>query len=377
MNLIKSFYKTKTLASNGIFISITVIILLVVGYFIPDFAPRIFSEQIYTLNGYNTKHNDHSEVSDFFLSIKNNNGFLVLGTSETGSLPGGNYYDFLNNDKDIEEKNFSLMAGAGRTCGIYIPLFLHHHDELDSLQLIYFINPVYWRDNLCEVDIEYWNRYSNYKMCNNLNLSAYERESFFYPVQAYNDKLNLFNKSISYLKQSIRSARRNYFNNLRYYFFPKEYTSQFNFMSDSKTDYLLDSQYGNVDYESIDTSWNIAKSFTNKEWFKPINESEDYRYKELTSFVKLCKELGIKSTFIIGPYNELFIGKYFPEDLDAHERTVQEIKLILLDNNADFIDATDISPVVGAFIDHQHHSSYGAYLIYLKIKHKLYGEKNN
>jgi len=372
MNLIQSFYKTKTLVSNGIFIAITVVILIVVGYFIPDSSPKIFSKQIYTLNGYNTKYNDHSEVSDFFLSIKNNNGFLVLGTSETTSIEGGNYYDFLNNDKDIEGKNFSLLAGAGRTCGVYIPLFLHHRDELDSLQLIYFINPAYWRDNLCEVDVDYWDRYSNYKMCTNLNLSAQERESFYTPVQAYNDKLNLFNKSVSYLEQIIRSARRNYFNDLRYYLFPEEYTSQFNFMSDSKIDYSLDLKYGNVDYELIDTNWNIAKSFTNKEWFKPINESVDYRYQELTSFVRLCKELGIKATFIVGPYNELFIKKYSPNDIDAHEKVVQNIKQLLINNNAEFIDATDISPVIGAFNDHQHHSSYGAYLIYLKIKYQLY-----
>lgn len=374
MNLIQSFYKTKNLVSNGIFIIITVVILMVVGYFIPNSTPKVFSKQIYSLNGYNIKYNDHSEVSDFFLSIKNNNGFLVLGTSETTSIQGGNYYDFLNNDKDIEGMNFSLLSGAGRTCGVYIPLFLHHRDELESLQLIYFINPVYWRENLCEIDLEYWNRYSNYKMCNSLNLSEQERESFFSPVQAYSDKLNLFDKSISYLEQSIRSARRNYSNDLRYYLFPEEYTSQFNFMSTSKTDYSQYLKYGNVDYELIDTNWNIAKSFTNKEWFKPINESADYRYQELTSFVKLCEELGIKATFIIGPYNELFISNYYPENIEAHERTVQKIKQLLLNNNADFVDATDISPVVGAFIDHQHISSYGAYLIYLKIKHKLYEE---
>lgn len=374
MSLIQSFYKTKNLVANGVFIIITVVILMVVGYLIPDSAPRLFSKQIYTLNGFNTKYNDPREVSDYFLSIKNNNGFLVLGTSETGSIKGGNYYDFLNNDKDIEGKNFSLMAGAGRTCGIYIPLFLHHRDELDSLQLIYFINPVYWRENLCEVDLEYWNRYSNYKMCNNLDLSAQERESFFSPVQAYNDQLSFSSKFVSYLEQSIRSARRNYFNDLRYFLFPEEYTSQFDFISASKTDYSQDPKYGNVDYKSIDTNWNISKSFKHKEWFKPINETVDYRYKELTSFVKLCKELGIKATFIIGPYNELFIRKYNPENLEAHERTVQKIKHLLLSNNADFIDATDISPVVGAFIDHQHHSSYGAYLVYHKIKHKLYEE---
>lgn len=372
MNFIQSFYKTKNLANNGIFISISLVVLMLIGIFIPNTQPRKFSTQIYTLNGFNTKYNDKSEVSDFLLSIKNNNGFLVLGTSETTSINGGNYYDFLNHDKDIPGKKFSVLAGAGRTCGIYIPLLLHHRNELDSLQLIYFINPVYWRENLCKVDLGYWNRYSNYKMANNLDLSQQELNDFFGPVQAYNDKLNLSSKTLSYLEKSLRSFRKNYFNDLRYYLFPKQYKAQFNFMSKSKIDYTKDLKYGKIDYELIDSNWNISKAFSNKEWFKPINKSENYRYEELTSFVKLCKELGIKATYVVGPYNELFIRNYAPEDLAAHEQTAQNIKQILLSHDANFIDATDISTATGSFIDHQHHSSYGAYLIYQKLKSKLY-----
>ena len=136
MSLIQSFYKTKSLVNNGVFISVVVVLLIIIGYLFPNSKPQIFSNQVYNLNGINLKYNDESEVSDFLLSIKKNNGFLVLGTSETGSIHGGNYYDFLNNDPDIKGKKFSVLAGAGRTCGLYIPLFLQHSDELDSLQLI-------------------------------------------------------------------------------------------------------------------------------------------------------------------------------------------------------------------------------------------------
>ena len=163
MNLIRSIYKTKTLTNNGVFVVVCGLVLLIIGYFIPDVKSGNINQQIYTLNGFSTKYNDHTELADFYQSIKNNNGFLVLGTSETTTLKGGNYYDFLNNDKDIKGNKFSLLAGAGRTCGIHIPLLLHHQAEVDSLKIIYFINPVYWRTDLCDVSVEYWNRYSNIK----------------------------------------------------------------------------------------------------------------------------------------------------------------------------------------------------------------------
>mgnify|MGYP006107622923 CR=1 FL=1 len=109
MSLIQSFYKTKALVNNGIFIILCALFLLIAGYFIPDFTGQEFKEQIYTLNGFNTKHNDPANVSDFYLSIKRNNGFLILGTSESTTIKGGNYYDFLNNDK-YDVKKFDLCA---------------------------------------------------------------------------------------------------------------------------------------------------------------------------------------------------------------------------------------------------------------------------
>ena len=117
---------------------------------------------------------------------------------------------------------------------------------------------------------------------------------------------------------------------------------------------------------------NISKDFIHKDWFKPINKSVNYRYEELTSFLKLCENLEIQATFIIGPYNERFIKKYDLNSLADYESTTQHIKQLLIENHVDFIDATDISPVIGAFNDHQHHSSYGAFLIYNKIKNHFY-----
>ncbi len=372
MNLIKSFYKTKSLMKNGFFITTSAISLLLIGFFIPDFTPADINRQIYTLNGFNTKYNDNTELSEFYKSIKKNNGFLILGTSETTDINGGNYFDFLNNDPDIDDSKFSVLAGAGRTCGIHIPLFLHHKSEVNSLKVIYFINPVYWRTDLCEVNMEYWNRYSNYKVCSELTLSQEESYTFFKPVTSYTDNLNWFMKASQYTEQTLRLARKNYFNNLRYHLYPDEYASQFKYVSSSKYDYTNDSNFGNPNLALIDTTWNISKSFKDKNWFKPINTSSQYRYEELTSFIKLCENLNVQTTFIIGPYNEQFIKQHEPNSLAGYKTTTQNIKQLLIDNNVNYIDATNISPVIGAFHDHQHHSSYGAYLIYLKIKQHFY-----
>jgi hypothetical protein len=376
MSLIRSIYKTKNLANNGIFIVISGLCLLIVGYCIPGIKSGNIKQQIYTLNGLKTKYNDHLEVSDFYQSIKKNKGYLVLGTSETTRIDGGNYYDFLNNDREIGVHKFSLLAGAGRTCGTHIPLLLHHRTEVDSLKIIYFINPVYWRTDLCDGSVAYWNRYNNYKMCNDVNLSSSERDDFFNPVIDYNNKLNWFNKGVFYTEGIIRTARRNYFHKLRFNLNPEEYASQFSFVSSTKFDYTKSSLYGKANIETIDTVWNTSKSFTHKDWFKPINKASNYRYEELSSFLNLCKSLDIQATFIIGPYNEQFIKHYDPNSVADYKSTTQNIKQLLIDHNAEFIDATDISPVIGAFIDHQHHSSYGAFLIYLKIKHHL-NEKEN
>ena len=106
--------------------------------------------------------------------------------------------------------------------------------------------------------------------------------------------------------------------------------------------------------------------------FKPIDKQSKYRYEELSSFIDLCNHLAIRATFVVGPYNGRFITKYDKNSLAGYEETCQQIKQLLKDKKADYVDATDISFAAGAFNDHQHHSSYGAYLIYQKIKSHIH-----
>lgn len=376
MRIIQHIYKTKNLVTNGASLLVFVIILMLAGrLFIPTFKLEEPTEQLLNFNGLAFKYDDSSDVSTFIQSVKKNNGYICLGTSESGSLPNGNYWNFLNNDEDIKNR-FSILSGAGRTCGLYIPLFLRHRQEVDSLKIIYLINPVYWRKDLSKVDLEYWGRYSNVKMSSDIELSPIESEKYFTPVQAYIDKLNLFQKFIYSTEYELRKLRRSFFHDLKYTLNPLEYKKTLTFISEEKKPLNSFKNFGKIDFVNTDTTWNILNTFHNKEWFKPIDENTTYRYIELKSFITTCRDLGIKATFILGPYNGKFISNYDPSSLAGYHQTTEKIRQLLINEQTNFIDASDISFTAGAFNDHQHHSSYGAYLIYGKIKKQLY-EKNN
>ena len=371
MKILQYIYKTSTLASNGIFLLLLALILMLIGPFlIPVYKAQHFKQQIFTLNGLAIKYDDDPAVSDFIYSIKVNHGYLCMGTSESSDLSGGNYYNFLNVDSSLHSR-FSILAGAGRTCGIYIPLLLNHREEVDSLQIIYLINPAYWRTDLCEVNMEYWNRYTSYGMINQLKLSNEDEQKYFLPVNAYLDKLNRLQKISFTMEERLRTLRKYYFQDFKYLLNESEYQKNFTFIPVYKNATLSYHKYGQVDVEAIDTNWNLLKTFHNQTWFKPIDKKSDYRYHELSSFIKLCHDLGIKATFVLGPYNGRFVSKYDTKSLAGYEETCKQIKKLLTDKKADYVDASDFSFTAGAFNDHQHHSSYGAFLIYQKIKTHL------
>lgn len=369
MSLMKSIYSTQSLKKNGIFISLVLVILVGVGYLIPAFKLPESTAQVYTLNGLNLKYNDQSEVSYFYQSIVKNKGYLVLGTSESTKKEKGNYYNFLNNDPEIKDQ-FSVLAGAGRTCGIHIPIFLQHKEELKGLKLIYFINPVYWRTDLCELNMEYWNRYNNYKMVNDVDKN--EINTDLVSIEKYHQSINFAQASVQYIEQLIRSNRRHFFHDLYYQLNPEQFVKDFEYVRPQKQNFDSTFIASLLNWNEVDTIYNISTDFQHKEWFSPINPEEDYRYKELEEFIELCNEFGIETTFIVGPYNQKFIETYSPNSLSDFKCTTNQIKELLNTHQADYIDATVLSNTMGAYIDHQHHSSYGGFLIYQIIKSHLY-----
>lgn len=369
MKWIDNFYKTKSLRDYGIIISVVLVVLLLFApLFITEFSPNN-SRQIFSINGKHLKYNDQAILDDFLLSIKKHNNYLCLGTSESTSVKGGNYFNFLNNDKDLKS-SLSVLAGAGRTCGMHIPMLLQHKKQVEGLNLIYFINPVYWRQDLCKVDKEYWNRYNSYASCSSISPDEENAENFKV-VEEYFETLNFGEKSILWLEDKIRNLRRPYFQDLYYGMDSSKYYESLSYVAQEKVSLETFNKFGQINTEEIDTVWNIDRTFKHKEWFKPIDTSVDYRYRELSSFIRICKNLGVKATFILGPVNERFINNYSASSLSGYSATIENIKNLLSDEEAAFIDATDISNKAGAFLDHQHHSSYGAYLIYLKLKKYL------
>jgi len=377
VSLSRNIYKTKNLAKNGVYILIIVVIVLPLGkLFIPPFTLKQPIGQLSTLNGLSVKYDDSPAVSLFFTSIKQHKGYLCLGTSETSYLPDGNYYDFLNNDTNIKAR-FSVLSGAGRTCGLYIPLLLRHRSEVDSLNIIYFINPVYWCTDHAQVDKEYWNRYSSYPICADINLTQNEKKLYYSPVESYLDKLNPVERTTFSLVYEIRKYRRSFFQDLRYDINPSSYLNTLSFIPQKKLPLSSFNNFGEIDTKNIDTTWNTERSFTDKAWFKSIDDTATYRYKELTSFITTCRNLGVNALYVLGPYNGRFITNYSKSSLEGYRQTSQNIRNLLTNEKVNFIDASNLSYTPGTFTDHQHHSSYGAYLIYKELKTLLYEKKPN
>ena len=365
-------YKTTTLSRYGRFLLLTLAAVALGGYlFLPRFEWPDTRRQLFTLNGNHLKYNDEAVLRHFFASIKNNKGYLCLGTSESTTLPEGNYYDFLNNDSSVDV-SFSVLSGAGKTCGLYAPIFIQNAAAVKGLRLVYFINPVYWRTDLSTLNKDYWNRYSNYAMCTAADWGNPQNKPYAHDVERYGDVLNPFEKTVQTLEYHIREVRKRFFMDLAYTLDPSAYEKGLTYINTEKSGLHVYPHVGKIDTEHIDTVWNIDRSFHHAEWFKPVDEQENYRYRELTDFVRLCQTLGIEAHFIIGPYNERFIQNQDPGNLAGYRHVTEGIRTVLIREKANYIDATDISNLPGTFVDHQHHSSYGAYLIYQKLKQHLY-----
>lgn len=373
MKLMRDFYKTSSLAGHGVFMLVVLVLLLLAGSFLPKFKYNKVGEQIYTIKGVNLKYGDGVVVSHFFKSIKENGGYLILGTSETGDLKYGNYYNFLNGDTEIQT-DFSFLAGAGRTGGIYIPVFLEHAEEVKNLKVIYFINPVYWGSNLAKVNKAYWTRYSNYGYSQKVLAKNADAHKYYEPVKAYYQKLNPIEKISLRLEYGLRSLKQNYSQDLAFCLDPGKPEKDLLYISTIKSPLEAYPHFGEIPIDEIDTVTNKEYAFTHTEWFKSIDLNEDYRYKELSTFVDLCRDLEIEVTYVIGPYNQRFISHFDPGSLRPYIEVNQNIKKLLEEKDVDYIDATYMSDKAGVFIDYQHHSSYGAYLIYQKIKEHIKDE---
>lgn len=369
MKLLTHIYKTKTLSEYGIFIVLALIVILVSGnIFIPSYSAQEVDDQLLKIKGKHLKYNDSPHVKDFLLSVKNNDGYICMGTSESTPLRDGNYYEFLDQDTSYDTR-FSILGGAGWTCGLHMPMLLNYAQEVDSLNLIYFINPVYWRSELNSFKKSYWLRYLNYGTYKK-TIAGTDEQEFIDISDRYRKELHLGEKLIYRSVHWLRKMRSPFFQDLSYLLSPDNYSDDLEYFAEQKTGDQSFNYFGKIDTSYIDTVWNITHEFKARTWLNPISD-DDYRYRELIAFNNLCNELGVNVTYILGPVNEIYIRKYHPPYMDAYLQTLEKIEELLIEEEADYIDASDLGNIPGSFIDNQHHSSYGAYLIYQKIKNHI------
>lgn len=375
MKLLASIYKTKTLSEYGRFILIALACVLILGnIFIPDYTVQNVGSQVIKLKGKHFKYDDNPHVREFIRSVSSRDGYICLGTSESTTLRDGNYYEFLDQDTSYDTR-FSILGGAGRSCGLHMPMLLNHKEEVAGLKLIYFINPVYWRSELNGFDKGYWTRYVNYSAYLK-TLKQDENDLFAGISEQYSDKLNIGEKFLYSTAYLLRKIRKPFFQDLRYFLFPGDYPKDLAYLAQEKQGFGQFAYFGQIDTTYLDTSWNVSHEFMNRTWLNPMVDN-DYRTQELKAFIELSEALGAEVTYILGPVNDIYIKKYHPPYREGYQNTLNNLRDVLQAEKADWIDLTHIGSVPGSFIDNQHHSSYGAYLIYRELKQHLYEKEDH
>ena len=80
--------------------------------------------------------------------------------------------------------------------------------------------------------------------------------------------------------------------------------------------------------------------------------------------------------YVLGPYNQIAYQKIHSDELPKIQAVSANLARVLQEEDAPYIDCTDLSGEPGVFADWQHHTSYGGYLIYQKIKAYVQEEEN-
>jgi hypothetical protein len=367
----KKLYQTKVLAWIGSVVLISVLVFMLLSWLIPTFKAPEAEKQLYTIRHQELRDNNPLYTDLFLKSIKRNNGYLVLGTSESNTLPHGNYYDFLNADTTLPCK-FSVVAGAGRTPCTYFPL-IQSNGNIEGVKILFFINPRYWSDRLANSNKEYFDRY--------VSAVEYQRANRTKNGQVDDIlKVNRKNATLSYRVGEwgyfvLDRARRKYYQDLIFDLNPKKFQKSLHHFW-TRPGFDEYPNFGKVDSAAYDFRYNVALPVEPHLGALSVDTSITYRYDELHTMITLCREHCVDITFVIGPYNRIALQKTCPEEVANLETVCRNIKQLCRQEGVPYIDATDLSSRLGAFNDYQHHSSYGAYLIYQKIKEYVLEKEN-
>lgn len=353
-------------AKMGKLVLVSLILVLILSMVIK----HIPMHQQLTISG--TYIRDDSRTFNRFLeSIKDNNGVLVIGTSETGNpLDGNNYWHFLNKDKRVKPF-FSVLGGAGRCSYIWFPTFIANKDSFSGLTILYFLNPTYWRSDLNKFNEEYYHRYNSltlvkkiYPRVRKSNINEFVEPYLQWSTSVGSDekpknKLSLvFDEFRSFYSYDLK----NIIGNNKLLVKSKSY----NDYSKSEIELLLSGL--NLDY-------NVSEEYFSdheNQGIPSVDKSSNFQYKALQSFVNLTKSIGIKLVVFVGPYNGILAQKNSPEVIPDYEELLAKIRLLLEKADVPYIDGSDLSFEPGIFIDSQHHSKYGGWRIEEKIVAQQY-----
>ncbi|GAB5417707.1 MAG: hypothetical protein Crog4KO_26930 [Crocinitomicaceae bacterium] len=315
--------------------------------------------------------NDDVYFHEFMKRLKKNDDVLVLGTSESGFMDSYNYWELLNADAELEEQ-FGVLYGAGRSCERYIPSMLNNPEIWQKQQLLVIVNPVYWRESLSKFNTEYHARYMNDAELQKARIKSMRKEDF--DLLFGGGQKGIIKEQMANANQFIdREIHELYYGRLHAFLgLEREEVKHFT----NHLDYLevqnrLEPKMLNNLRTEILPDFNCTQEFIDKGDYSmlPLILDAEYRNTSLDYFMDLCKQLEMDVTFVLGPYNQILAAKCGqPEIIEQHEILEDRLREKFKKEGFECIDATDISEIPGSFIDKQHHSKYGGYLLYKRIK---------
>ena len=353
----------KMLAWIGVTVVAALLFWVVIACLIPTFRAPEASKQLYTIRHQELRDNNVLYTDLLLKSIKKQNGYLVLGTSESNARTKGNYYDFLNTDTTIH-CGFSVIAGAGRTPCTYFSL-IQSNENIKGLKMIFFLNPSYGCGKLASSNVDYFNRYVSptiYRLSNKPKNQDVDNI-----LKQNEEKIFILDRVGDCLDYYWVRVRRKFYQDLRFRFDEEKFSESLTWL-DSAMVIGLPRTCAHPDSSRYNYRLNVAASFDVHSYTLWPHPEETYRQDELRTMIRLCRERGVDVVFVAGPYNHIAYSKVHPSELPKIQQVVENMQRVLDEEGAKYIDCTDLSTVPGVFEDWQHHTSYGAYLMYQKIK---------
>lgn len=352
-------HKKLWLSSLMALIIVLVIIPIVLCFFTPPFVEP---------KGIDVK-NGNRIFYNFLEKVKQDNAVIVLGTSETtDDFEDQNYWCLLDRDTDLN-RDFYPFAGAGRCSYTYFPLILDNPEAFKNLNLIYYVNPTYWRDDLNSFNTIYYDRYVNQSLALSVKSKATKHKiykTFFEPGIAVNTAIPF------YLDRWVENYKSLYSYDFRMRTSGSSTNKKVKDISIQKNN--IEKVFNNVKNE-INLKFNATNSYLKNQFpFPQINQESNFQDEMLIAFINLIKEYQINCTFYLGPYNGVYCKAMNPELISQHDQVIEKIKETLNKEHVPYIDGSYQSTITGTFIDIQHISKYGAYLTAIDIKN--YYEKN-